>query len=515
MAIVDLPGEVGGTAIKDVSDLLDAGGTREQLQQLVEDATEWKPAVASNGNGHHAGPWAGIRTAAKLLAEEETEVSFLDADGDRLAVPGAITFVASPRGLGKTHKAHHLAVVEAGKGRRVLLIDRDNSRREVRRRLRNWGADGCENLHVISREDAPPLTDVGAWKVFPHGYDLIVVDSLDSSTEGCGEQDSSKPSKALAGLLDVARRTSGPAIIMLGNAIKAGHYARGSGVIEDRCDIVFEVRDATGFTPSGKRAWWEELPPAGREQWAGRATRRKRRDSYRLAFIASKFRVGEEPDPFVVEVDLSTTPWSCRNLTHELIATGEEAATRQAEVLQKALDAAADALAEEISDRPGELNIHDAVAHLREHGLTNKQARALRKSLDGQRWFTRPHPGQGGGVRHWSTPEGTRRPTSPPDSTEEAGGHGKSEAASHFSTSSNPCKTSLFDMPKWDAHAPHGRPTSTLVEPDCDKGETKSRSRTPVLTFQGVGVENDDKNGGEKSDVAFPPDSAADFEELP
>jgi hypothetical protein len=43
----------------------------------------------------------------------------------------------------------------------------------------------------------------------------------------------------------------------------------------DRADIVYEVRDATGFTPSGKKPWWQELPEAEKAAWADRAARRR------------------------------------------------------------------------------------------------------------------------------------------------------------------------------------------------------------------------------------------------
>src|SRR5262249_43520382 len=150
---------------------------------------------------------------------------------------------------------------------------------------------------------APPLTNASAWVAFPVGeYDLVILDSFDAAAEGVGDQDSARPGLAVAALLDVVRGTAGPAALVLGNTIKSGSHGRGSGVIEDRADIVFEVRDATGFQPSGDCDWWTELPQPGRDAWAGRASRRKRRDSYRLALVPSKFRVGEEPEPFAFEV---------------------------------------------------------------------------------------------------------------------------------------------------------------------------------------------------------------------
>lgn len=252
--------------------------------------------------------WAAAVAAPDFLKSEETERDFLEP---KLLAAGSITQCFSPRGLGKTHVAHALQVKHAVAGKRVLLIDRDNSRREVKRRLRTWGADAARTLKVLTRENAPALTDRAAWAAFPFTeYDLITIDSIDSATEGVGEGDSAKPSKALASILDIAHREAGPAILVLGNTIKSAAHSRGSGVVEDRADIVFEVRDATDLRPTGTKDWWHELPPAGVDAWAQRASRRKKREVYRLAFIASKFRIGEEPDPFCFEVDLRTEPWA-------------------------------------------------------------------------------------------------------------------------------------------------------------------------------------------------------------
>src|SRR5262249_31136240 len=143
-------------------------------------------------------------------------------------------------------------------------------------------------------------------------YDLVILDSWDATTEGVGEQDSSKPSRALAAVLDIAHGLDGPAMLVLGNTIKTGAHGRGSGVLEDRAEIIYEVRDATDFTPSGRKPWIEELPDAGRAAWAARAGRRTHRERYRLAFINTKCRIGEEPDPFIFEIDFTDEPWQLR-----------------------------------------------------------------------------------------------------------------------------------------------------------------------------------------------------------
>src|SRR5262249_33791523 len=161
-----------------------------------------------------------------------------------------------------------------------------------------------------------------------------ILDSFDSAAEGIGEQDSSRPSLAVAALLDVVRATSGPAALVLGNTIKSGSHGRGSGIIEDRFDLVFEVRDVTGFRPSMRKDWFLALPAAGRDAWAERAARRKRRSQYRLAFIPTKCRIGEEPDPFAFEVNCASESWTCRDVTADLVQEGE--AVQQAAEREKA-----------------------------------------------------------------------------------------------------------------------------------------------------------------------------------
>jgi hypothetical protein len=101
-----------------------------------------------------------------------------------------------------------------------------------------------------------------------------------------GEKDSRYTTLALAPLLDLVRRGHGPAAVVPGNVTRDGKAGCGSGTLEDRADISFEARDVTGFTPSGRKPWWEELPSAARAEWAARATRRAgrhHRDRIRLA----------------------------------------------------------------------------------------------------------------------------------------------------------------------------------------------------------------------------------------
>jgi hypothetical protein len=354
---------------------------------------------AALASGLHS-VWGCAIAVPVFLEEADETVDFLEP---RLLVRGAITELYSPRGLGKTQVTYAIAVRLSRVGLRVLLVDRDNPRHEIRRRLKKWGGHDAAHFKVITRDKAPALTDAAAWSAFPlDTYDLVVVDSIDASTEGVGEGDSAKPSVAFAAVLDLARRADGPAILVLGNVVKSGAHSRGSGVLEDRGDIVYEIRDATDLKPSGQKDWWHELAPAGVGEWAARASRRKRRDMYRLAFIPTKFRLGEEPEPFVLEIDHRAEPWTLREV--DLVEAGHTALTTAISEREAALaQATHDLLAQmrhRADYRQSPLTKGEAETLLQAKGLTRKAARDLITEGDGRLWrlATTPNPSGKGTV---------------------------------------------------------------------------------------------------------------------
>ena len=201
-------------------------------------------------------------------------------------------------------------------------------------------------------------------------------------------------------MLDLIHR--GPAVLLLSNCTKDALNTRGRGEWQDRVDIQYEVRDATGFTPSGKKDWWTELPEAGESAWADRAARRKSRIDYRLAFIPSKFRLGAQPDPFCLEVRLpKDETWTLEDVTGDLIEAGEnsvnEAITKKVEQEEAALKALAKVVIERYQD--GNPILKDqAVTYLnKEMEISQKRSRELISAHKGKRWDIRPIGGKGGG----------------------------------------------------------------------------------------------------------------------
>jgi hypothetical protein len=315
-----------------------------------------------------------------LAATDDDDV---DALVDRVLVPGHMTLLVAPRGLGKTHLAMALSIALATGGTflgqqlkqaRVLYIDRDNPVRELKRRARAWNAEPAgENLQILTRLEAPPLTDP-AWRTFPFSeYDAIILDSLSSATEGVDESSGGDSGAALAPLLDVAR--NGPAVLALANTDKLGLKVRGSGVLSDRADIVLECRDATDLALDPRKdVWFESLPDSGEQMWMQRAKRRQKRDTYRLAIVCSKFRGQEEPPAYAVEISMRDQPWSVRECTREIEATLEEARRDATASRERKIADAVVELMHELEKQP--MSKTAAVEFLREHGRLNRdQAR--------------------------------------------------------------------------------------------------------------------------------------------
>ena len=385
----------------DVSDwLLQMGHTKDDLQGQLDQAEAWTPAPTV---------WDQAVAATEFVQQPDDYHQSLVSD---LLYPGAITIIASPRGSGKSMTALALAIAAASGGIfreqilhacRVLLIDRDNPASIIRERLRNWGVEGAETLRVLTRTHAPSLTDRKAWETFPaEQYNVVIIDSLGSATEGVSEKEGKQTQQFLATLKDLAHK--GPAILGLDNTNKSGESYRGPGEKADAVDVLYEVRDATGWTPANPDEWWLDLPEAGDHAWASRASRRRGQVKLRLAFIPSKFRLGIQPQPFVLELDLSTVPYTLADITDTLTQAAVDAARHRKAALQQQFEQASDALLAEVQRyAPDDPLLRTAGEQfLMTQGVSRKIARNLLEAFDADthpaegRWVLHPIPGKKG-----------------------------------------------------------------------------------------------------------------------
>lgn len=214
---------------------------------------------------------------------------------------------------------------------------------------------------------------------------MVILDSWDSTAEGTGEKDSRLPSIAISHILDIVHAENGPAVLVLMNTIKDGSHSRCNGIVEDRADAIFEVRDLTGVQFTGQRPWWEEMPVVGAKDWAARAPRRKEKERFRLGFTASKYKLeGPEPAPFAVEVDFTTTPFSICDITDQIDAEGAEArrrkAAEKAEMIHKAINVLRIEIERRSQNREPDILKKQAETFITKHGFTQRIAREALKS---------------------------------------------------------------------------------------------------------------------------------------
>jgi hypothetical protein len=386
----------GGTAFvvlpygyKDLSEFHCANP--EKFKEWFSKALETAAEVANWGKRAKERDISSVWQQAVYVSHEEESVAtnYLE---EPILQPGHLTEIAGPRGLGKSNYARWLACKLARAGKRVLYLDRDNPPRKARQAIRDWGGAGIVKL--LARDKVPALLGSGhAWGDFPvTDYDVVVLDSWDSSAEGSGEKDSRLPSLAMSHVLDIAHAENGPGFLVLMNTVRDGTHSRCNGTVEDRADAVFDVRDITSISFTGQKPWWEEIPLVAAKDWAVRSTRRQQREKFRMAFVASKFKHdGAEPEPFAIEIDFTASPFSIRSVTDEIDREGAEAREQRVRERTEAIGKAADALAGEIlrRDSSGEPPMlkDEAISFLmaEPHKLTRSPAREAVNRPD-HRW---------------------------------------------------------------------------------------------------------------------------------
>ena len=307
-----------------------------------------------------------------------------------------MTWIFSPKGIGKTLYVHHIAVQLAKQGKKVLLIDTDNPRRIIRKRFKSWvGFDSTsdsflDNIKILDRTKAPQLTKPEIYNAYDFTiYDLVIFDSFSSTTEGIGEKDSANPSKALSPLINIAHTQNGPSVLVCANTTKDGSHGKGNGNVMDRADITYEVRDPTGI--SLKPNWIEQVPESGAKDWKDRSQRRNKRSTYRLAFICTKYRDDEEPDPFITGLDLRDgSQWEAVNVSAQVEQEGIETEARTLQEIEDKETEAVEELLSEIKRRDGTDNPvnHGTASHFlnKIQGLTRERSRELVTKKNGVLW---------------------------------------------------------------------------------------------------------------------------------
>ena len=205
----------------------------------------------------------------------------------------------------------------------------------------------------------------------------MIVDSLSAFTEGVSEKEGRQTQEFLAVLKNLAAQDL--AILVLAKTNKAGTNIRGRGEQSDAVDIVYEARNMTGWEPTHGPCWWESLPEAGEQAWQHNTSRRVQGGALRIGFVPTKFRLATMPQPFVLEMNTTTTPWGMRDVTAAITQAGVQAVQAHRTAERQKLDTAAWALVAALRSAPprARCSRREAEDFLRRRGLEVRQARNL------------------------------------------------------------------------------------------------------------------------------------------
>jgi 5S rRNA maturation endonuclease (ribonuclease M5) len=187
VSIVELPGLGSRTTDggKDISDWLDAGNLRENLEHIARSAPEWTPPVPKDGWRSH------VFTAAELKAKTFEPIKYLVP----MLIPEGLTMLAGKPKLGKSWMVLDIALaVAAGRyalgdfkleeGDVLYAALEDNDRRlraRVERILTQTSKTWPERLTLATqwrRLDAGGVADAKEWAASVKKSRLIIFDTL-------------------------------------------------------------------------------------------------------------------------------------------------------------------------------------------------------------------------------------------------------------------------------------------------------------------------------------------------
>ncbi len=235
----------------DVSDFLDAGGTKEQLKKLVRAAPLWTAETAhSTADGTPEPVVTGrrlVRTLTEILADPEATKE-PEAVIPRLAFAGRLTLLSAREKEGKSTLASAGAAAvsdgarflgEHGIAGPVLWVGLEEHTSDTARRFVAFGARP-DRVHVVELL-TDPLSDL-AEAVQQTAPVLIVIDTLSRFAVGLVRDAGSSTEwvPVMAGLTRLARDT-GAAVLLLHHAKKDGSGYRDSTTIGAGCDAIFDM----------------------------------------------------------------------------------------------------------------------------------------------------------------------------------------------------------------------------------------------------------------------------------
>ena len=248
--VTDLRHLVVPDGFKDWTEWKESGAKANDFQQLLEVAPPYRVAPPPEVN---SGAFAPV-TAPQLLDELES-IQPMWVWEDFIPEGALAALIAKPK-VGKTTNAYELAVKMAqglpylGRATRrgpVLILALEEHEREVKRRLRDLGADQLAEIHVNvgPLDDSADIFHQIKMYISAHGITLVIFDTLNTFWSVRDENNATDVTRAIKPLLNLARE-SGAAILLLHHARKSegehGDEIRGSGALFSLLDVALILK---------------------------------------------------------------------------------------------------------------------------------------------------------------------------------------------------------------------------------------------------------------------------------
>ncbi len=247
VGVVDLPA-LEGMEKTGIDDFLARRGPEETLD-LIHKAIE----AAQSAEPTPSGVFAPVSLAQLLDEQEPLEPEWTLED---ILAAGILAAIVSKPKVGKTTLVYELAVAvahgrvflgRATKRGNVLILAVEEHRRDVKRRLRNLGADQLDAIHVHAGplDDSPDTFHALASFIKQYNITLVIFDTLNAFWSVSDENNAGEVTRAIKPLLQLARNT-GATIFLIHHSRKAegdyGDEIRGSGALFSLLDTALILK---------------------------------------------------------------------------------------------------------------------------------------------------------------------------------------------------------------------------------------------------------------------------------